>query len=326
MNTHIRLLQQDIKALTNNENADTDDKIRSEEAFLTDELEFLEKKAAKNRRNTLSAELANHGEILGGIWTAMSKEKKPRDMIHRLKIPGSNPPQYERNTRRMAKLARDYHERLQQDGLENNDEQDYETETMRTLNRIHRNQILTDPEETTMNEKITKTQVKKALHLSKNGSATRMDGCPYELWKILEERYNRATQQNKQTFDITQTLTEVYTDIQQYGVDEYTNFALGWMCPIYKKKDRTEISNYRPITLLNTDYKILTKALAIQLMDHIPTLIHKDQAGFIPKRSIYDHIRLAKAIITYADITEKDGAIIALNQEKAYDKIRHDYL
>ena len=95
MNTHIRLLQQDIKALTNNENADTDDKIRSEEAFLTDELKFLEKKAVKNRRNTLSVELANHGEIPGGIWTAMSKEKKPRDMIHRLKIPGSNPPQYE---------------------------------------------------------------------------------------------------------------------------------------------------------------------------------------------------------------------------------------
>ena len=61
-------------------------------------------------------------------------------------------------------------------------------------------------------------------------------------------------------------------------------------------------------------------------MEHIATLIHKDQAGFIPKRSIHDHIRLAKAIITYADITEEDGAIVTLDQEKAYDKIRHDYL
>lgn len=87
-----------------------------------------------------------------------------------------------------------------------------------------------------------------------------------------------------------------------------------------------EISNYRLITLLNTDYKILTKMLAIQLMDHITTLIHKDQAGFILKRSIFDHIRLAKAIISYADITEADGAIVALDQEKEYDKIRHDYL
>ena len=65
--------------------------------------------------------------------------------------------------------------------------------------------------------------------------------------------------------------------------------------------------------LFNTDYKLLTKVLAIQLMDHIETLIHKDQAGFIPRRSIFDQIKLAETII-------------ALDQEKAYDKIHHDYL
>ena len=127
-------------------------------------------------------------------------------------------------------------------------------------------------------------------------------------------------------FDITQILAEVFNDIQCHGVDETMDFALGWMCPIYKKKDPTDISNYRPIMLLNTDYKILTKTLAIQLMDHITSLVHKDQAGFIPKRSIYDHIRLAKAIISYTEITEEDSVIVALDQEKAYDKIRHDYL
>ena len=113
---------------------------------------------------------------------------------------------------------------------------------------------------------------------------------------------------------------KVFTDIQCHRVEEYTDFALGWMCPIYKKKDRTDISNYRPITLLNMDYKLLTKALALQLMEHIPTLVHKDQASFIPKRSIFDHIRLVKVIILYADITEDNGAIVVLDQEKAYDK------
>jgi hypothetical protein len=56
------------------------------------------------------------------------------------------------------------------------------------------------------------------------------------------------------------------------------------------------------------------------------TLIHEDQAGFIPRRSIFNHIRLARSIISYAEVMEEDGAIIALDQEKAYDKIRHDYL
>ena len=98
------------------------------------------------------------------------------------------------------------------------------------------------------------------------------------------------------------------------------------MCPIYKEKDPIEISNYRPITLLNTDYKLLTKILTLQLMEQAQSLVHEDQAGFIPKRSIFNHIHLAKAIINYAEIAKEDSAIIALDQEKAYNKIRHDYL
>jgi len=109
-------------------------------------------------------------------------------------------------------------------------------------------------------------------------------------------------------------------------MDEHTDFTIGWMCPLFKKKDTTDIRNYRPITVLNTDYKLLTKVLALHLMDSADTLIHEDQASFIPKRSIFSHIRLAKAIINYAEIMEEDSAIIALDQEKAYDHIQHDYL
>lgn len=98
------------------------------------------------------------------------------------------------------------------------------------------------------------------------------------------------------------------------------------MCPIYKKKDPTEISNYRPITLLNTNYKLLTKALAMQLVSDLEMLIHLDQAGFIPNRPIFNQIRLAQTIIDYAEAMGEDGAIVTLDQEKAYDKIKHDYL
>jgi hypothetical protein len=100
----------------------------------------------------------------------------------------------------------------------------------------------------------------------------------------------------------------------------------GWLCPIYKKKDITKIENYRPITLLNTDHKLLTKALSFQLINHIKTMVHLDQASFIPGRSIFNHIRLTKIMIKYAEQMETNGAIIALDQEKAYDKINHLYL
>jgi hypothetical protein len=105
-----------------------------------------------------------------------------------------------------------------------------------------------------------------------------------------------------------------------------TGFSKSWMCPLYKKNDKADIANYRPISLLNTDYKIFTKALTIKLARIAPDLLHKNQAGFVPGRHIYDQIWLTKRIIELAEATEQNGVIVALDQEKAYDKIEHDYL
>jgi hypothetical protein len=82
--------------------------------------------------------------------------------------------------------------------------------------------------------------------------------------------------------NVIETLTKIYGDIEKYGVHEDSAFAEGWMCPLYKKKDRREISNYRPITLLNTDYKIYTKVLATKLAQVAPDVIHPNQAGCMP--------------------------------------------
>jgi len=141
-----------------------------------------------------------------------------------------------------------------------------------------------------------------------------------------KEMHDKALKKNEQGFNIIEALTTVFNDIQKHGINPHMNFSIGWMCPVYKKKDPTDISNYHPIILLNTDYKLLTKVLALQLIESTQKLVHLDQVGFIPRRSIFDLIRLANTIINYTELTEEDGAIVVLDQEKAYDKIRHDYL
>lgn len=118
----------------------------------------------------------------------------------------------------------------------------------------------------------------------------------------------------------------MYRDIEKHGIEPSTGFTEGWMCPLYKKGDRREISNYRPITLLNSDYKIFTKALSVKLAQVAGLMIHPDQAGFMPGRSITDQVMLAKMMIHYAEATEENGMLVTLDQEKAYDKVRHDYL
>ena len=322
-------LETEIKNLARHPEFDTNNNLRANEAFLAKELETLKRIEARDRKDELRAVVTNHGEVLGGIWSGMNKDRKPRDLLYHLKLPDAPPnaPVFERDSRRMARLARDYHESLQETGnTDQNEDMEWDRRAASVLNEINDDQKLTEREINNTEWLITYPQVWKALNLAKNGTATGLDGCPYELWKELNKRYDDSKLSGKLGFDIVGTLTVVFNNIQIFGMSEDSHFAEGWMCPIYKKKDPTEISNYRPITLLNTDYKLLTKTLALQLVEPIHKMIHPDQAGFIPKRSIFNHIRLATTIINYAEVMEVDGAIVALDQEKAYDKIRHDYL
>lgn len=55
--------------------------------------------------------------------------------------------------------------------------------------------------------------------------------------------------------------------------------------------DRHLISNWRPMTLLNTDYKILTKMMALRLQPHLDDLVHFNQTGFLKGRFIGDNVR-----------------------------------
>ena len=322
----MHLLEKDIASVTNNPDIDENENLRTEIAYLTSELTHLQKKTAQENRERTRAQIAHHGEKPGGIWTIINKEKKPRDLIPRLKIPGTIPVQYERSSTKMAELARNYHANLQTTGIEPEHEENRMENIQSALNYVPENQELETPERTLLNKLVQQTHVERAIKLAQNGSSTGIDGLPYELWKKLKENHESNTLAGKPSFDITKTLTILYQDIQTNGTQEDADFALGWMCPIYKKKDRTEISNYRPITLLNTDYKLFTKVLAFQLMDEVGQMIHPNQTGFMPNRTIFNNIRLASTILNYAELTETDGAIISLDQEKAYDKIRHDYL
>ena len=58
-----------------------------------------------------------------------------------------------------------------------------------------------------------------------------------------------------------------------------------------KDKDPTECANYRPLSLLNTDVKLLAKLLALRLEPLMSKLIHSDQTGFIKSRLSSDNVR-----------------------------------
>jgi exodeoxyribonuclease III len=95
---------------------------------------------------------------------------------------------------------------------------------------------------------------------------------------------------------------------------------------LYKSGDRDDIKNWRPITLLNSDYKIIAKVYAERLKKVLPSVIHEDQKAFLKGRQITENVRLTHDIIQNADIVESSGAVIFLDQQKAYDRVEWGYL
>ena len=78
-----------------------------------------------------------------------------------------------------------------------------------------------------------------------------------------------------------------------------------------QKKDAEPhlIKNWRPLTLLNCDYKIAAKAIADRIKSFIPKLINNDQTGFLNGRIIGESIRLIDNIMNYTCQEEIPGIL-----------------
>ena len=90
--------------------------------------------------------------------------------------------------------------------------------------------------------------------------------------------------------------------------------------------DKTQLKNYRPISLLNVDYKIISKTITNKLRPHMPKLIHEHQQCAVAKRKIQNHLHFIRDLITYTHEKQTPAAIVSLDQEKAFDRVAHDYL
>ena len=257
-------------------------------------------------------------------WARSAKESTPRDTIRALRNPLQDPTRRKTRSDKMADLAKHYHERLL--AMDRDPNQEPDTEKLATALR-NVNAKLSPGDAAELGKNLEEGEIEEAIVASANDKVAGLDGIPMELWKLLHQQYKSVKPDERHKYcNIAQTLAAAFNDIVTHSVKVGTEFNEGWMCPIYKKKEADNIANYRPITVLNTDYKVFTKAIAMRLTAVAPSIIHPDQAGFIRGRSIFDQIDQATTTINYAKLKGINGAIVALDQEKAYDKITHPYL
>ncbi|KAI4877020.1 hypothetical protein NFI96_008694 [Prochilodus magdalenae] len=93
-----------------------------------------------------------------------------------------------------------------------------------------------------------------------------------------------------------------------------------------KKGDLCLLKNWRPVSLLCADYKILSRCIANRLKVVLGLIINDDQSYCVPTRSIYDNLFLIRDLFDFAKSTGSEFGLLSLDQENAFDRVDHTYL
>jgi exonuclease III len=161
-------------------------------------------------------------------------------------------------------------------------------------------------------EEVTQQEIKEALDQMHPDKAPGPDGFTARFfqhcWEIIKS-------------DLTKMIKKSQASSKLGGG---TNSAFLALIP--KEKGALNFSRFRPISLCNTSYKILTKVIANRLKNILPFIVPENQGGFIKGRQIADNIILVQEAL-HSSLCRKDkGMIIKLDLANAFDRVNHNFL
>ncbi len=170
------------------------------------------------------------------------------------------------------------------------------------------NHKLTQEESDSIEGKISEQELLAALKSTWNGKSPGSDGFTSEFYKLF-------------WVDIKDLLLNRINSSFETG-EMFITQKHGIISLLPKKgKDLLFLKNCRPISLLNLDYKLATKYIAIRIKAHLSKLINSDQTGFIKDRYIGENINRILNIMDSVDEEDLPSVIIGIDFEKAFDSL-----
>lgn len=165
-----------------------------------------------------------------------------------------------------------------------------------------------------LDREITEGEIERVMGKQKTGKTPGTDGLPIEYYKALWEV-------------LSPYMTELFNRVIQEGqIPNSWSEALITLLP-KEGSDLSLIQNYRPISLLNADYKLFAAVLAERLKGFLNQFIHEDQNGFLPGRQIRDNVRIIMNVLEYYEThIDKQLALVFVDAQKAFDRVSWSFL
>ena len=160
---------------------------------------------------------------------------------------------------------------------------------------------------------LTKAECLQALKSMNPGKTLGSDGLPIEFYKVFWNEISDC---------LLNTINYAYAE-GKFSISQRRGII-----KLIPKKDAEPyfVKNWRPITLLNTYYKIAAKAIANRLQNVLPKLINNDQTGFLKGRFIGENIRLIDGLINHTVARNIPGLLMFLDFEKAFDSVEWSFI
>ena len=100
----------------------------------------------------------------------------------------------------------------------------------------------------------------------------------------------------------------------------------GLISLLFKRGDRFDMANWRPITLLCVDYKIASRCIAGRLLKVISSVVAPDQTCGVPGRYIGENVALLRDVVSYVTGNNLPAAVLSFDQMKAFDRVDWSFM
>ena len=179
------------------------------------------------------------------------------------------------------------------------------------LAKLHLNK-LSNEDSDAMSRPINIREIHAIVHKMKKNKAPGNDGLPIEFYVFFWQ-------------DIKGILYYVINEAAHNGFS--VNQRRGIISLIEKAgKDPLLIENWRPLSLLNVDYKILSKIIADRLDVMLPQLINHDQSGFMRGRSMTDNLMDLMSAVQLCEVRSLNKILISYDYKQAFDSVEYSVL